>query len=156
MGIRWVDLNFFGTKCTHYCIPGLLRVIFSVSADRRWVRICIYKFVLYELVHTKLYKKMNLHIEINVCVSAQLCFLPIYKQVLPIYKREFLHAHLWTGSSVCAPFVNGHQPFFGDGSWLNFLPLHSFLCLNAQLRGIFLGSNWMPIYKGTLCQIARL
>ena len=22
--------------------------------------------------------------------------------------------------SVCDPFVNGHQPFFGDGSWLNF------------------------------------
>jgi hypothetical protein len=24
------------------------------------------------------------------------------------------------GSSVCALFVNGHQPFFGDGSCLNF------------------------------------
>ncbi len=53
-------------------------------------------------------------------VSAQFCFLPVYKQALPIYKRAFLHAHLWMGSSVCAPFVNGYQPFFGDGLWLNF------------------------------------
>ncbi len=56
-------LIFFGTKRTHSCKPGVKgklffwnsQVVFVVSADRRLVRIYIYKFVLYIFTHINLY-----------------------------------------------------------------------------------------------------
>jgi hypothetical protein len=56
--------QFFGTKRTHSCVPGLkgealvlkLQSFFGVSADRRLVRILIYYFVLYKFRH------INLHV----------------------------------------------------------------------------------------------
>ncbi len=55
--------NFFGTKCTHSCIPGLkgealfseLLSFFVVFANCRLVQIHTYKFALYKFTHINFY-----------------------------------------------------------------------------------------------------